>query len=404
MREFTPREFCVDCYKAMTSCICGDIQSVYHKTPITIIQHNRERTHPLGTVRIAKLALENVRVETFAPKEWRAARHAEDILRAIQEQGNGKRTALLYPGPDARLLSELEGDERPEHLVVLDGTWHHAKKLYCALGFLADLPKVLLAPEKPSEYRIRKEPSPESVSTIEAIYYALRELEPENTHLESLLEPFRALIDRQINQREGRQSIRRRVMKQKPDGLGWVPKALVDSYKDLVVCHLEYINEYLDSGKRCEVVVLLAIRPATGESFARYVTPYQNQLKDHHLERFELPLEIFNEASSRPESLRAWEQFLGPNAVPAIWSQNALDILHNLIPNPSNKTRDYLLLKGLYANATRTKPGHLLEAVQRHNLEVEDIGLSGRAARLLGNALAIVQFLRSLYFELRSID
>ena len=40
------------------------------------------------------------------------------------------RTALLFPGDDAKDLAQMPAEERPEHLVVLDGTWPQARGLY----------------------------------------------------------------------------------------------------------------------------------------------------------------------------------------------------------------------------------------------------------------------------------
>ena len=188
---------CLQCYKAQEQCICDEISDVEHKTLVTIIQHPRERTHPFGTARITRHALSKVWVETFGPKGVWAEERSAEIEEGIRKRGKGGLTALFYPSPDATLLSELIEEDKPTHIVVLDGTWNHAKKLYAGLPFLQQLPKVMLEPERPSEYQIRQEPAETYVSTIEAIYYALRQLEPQNKQLEALLHPFRELIARQ---------------------------------------------------------------------------------------------------------------------------------------------------------------------------------------------------------------
>ena len=50
------------------------------------------------------------------------------------------RTALLYPAAHARELSAMSADEHPRHLIVIDGTWFHAKKMLAAHPWLAALP------------------------------------------------------------------------------------------------------------------------------------------------------------------------------------------------------------------------------------------------------------------------
>ena len=49
-------------------------------------------------------------------------------------------------------------EERPQHLVVLDGTWFHAKKIYNAHHWLRELPHVRLTPSDPSVDSLYKGP------------------------------------------------------------------------------------------------------------------------------------------------------------------------------------------------------------------------------------------------------
>jgi DTW domain-containing protein YfiP len=105
--------------------------------------------------------------------------------------------ALLYPAAGARELATLPLEERPRHLVVIDGTWFHAKKIYDAHAFLRELPRVGLSPSEPSRYRVRRQPRRHCVATLEAIVYALRILEPQTRGLDRLLASFAAMVDRQ---------------------------------------------------------------------------------------------------------------------------------------------------------------------------------------------------------------
>ena len=106
-------------------------------------------------------------------------------------------SALLYPAAGAREITTLPADERPRHLVVIDGTWFHARKIYDAHQWLRDLPAVSLTPRAPSSYRIRREPQVWCVATIEAIVDALRILEPQTRGLDGLVRCFSAMVDRQ---------------------------------------------------------------------------------------------------------------------------------------------------------------------------------------------------------------
>jgi hypothetical protein len=83
-------------------------------------------------------------------------------------------------------------------LIVLDGTWANARKLLTANPALAALPRVSFQPQRPSDYGIRRQPAPFCVSTIEALAEVLAVLEPDGGPFERLLDPFRAMVERQL--------------------------------------------------------------------------------------------------------------------------------------------------------------------------------------------------------------
>ena len=182
------RASCYRCFKPRVACICGAIRPVDHRTGITILQHPRERFHALGTARIARLGLADARVEWCAP--WEDAGAVRDRLPSG--------AALLYPAPAARDLATLPPAEHPRHLVVIDGTWFLAKKIYDAHGWLHDLPHVALTPTRPSGYgTLRREPSAHCLATVEAIVDALRIIEPDTTGVDDLLAAFATMLERQ---------------------------------------------------------------------------------------------------------------------------------------------------------------------------------------------------------------
>lgn len=178
------RAQCYRCFKAAATCVCASIERVANQTGILVLQHPRERLHAIGTVRFARLGLSNVRVRTCVP--------GTDASMPLPP-----RTALLYPAPGAPDLATLPRSEHPRHLVILDGTWTHARKMYATQTWLHELPQVCLTPAEPSRYRLRREPRADYVATLEAIVAALRILEPETYGLDALLRSFAAMIDRQ---------------------------------------------------------------------------------------------------------------------------------------------------------------------------------------------------------------
>ena len=185
----TGRAMCYRCFKVAAACVCGDIQRVENRTGVIVLQHPRERRHPFGTARFARLGLERVELRVCSPKSPEALARASVLP---------PDTAFLYPSPGARDVEDIPPGERPAHIVVVDGTWQHAHSILHAAPWLRTLPCVRVTPRQPSEYRVRREPRAECLSTIEAIVATLRALEPDTQGLDGLLDAFRAMIDRQV--------------------------------------------------------------------------------------------------------------------------------------------------------------------------------------------------------------
>jgi len=183
-----PRPHCYTCFKPRVACICDAVALVDNRTGVTVLQHPRERFHPLGTVRIARLGLRRVRIVSCPPWEDCAA------VGASLPAGS----ALLYPSATARDLAALPRGQHPRHLVAIDGTWFLARKVYAAHAWLHALPHVALAPVGQSRYgSLRREPRPNYLATLEALVDALRILEPDTLGFDGLLAAFDTMIDRQ---------------------------------------------------------------------------------------------------------------------------------------------------------------------------------------------------------------
>jgi DTW domain-containing protein YfiP len=224
-----PRAVCYRCDKPMSTCVCARIPRVFNTTQVLVLQHPRERAHPIGTARFAKLGLAYSRVEVA----WDAAA-IEDEPPAWLPPG----AALLYPSPSAADLSTMAADELPQSLVVLDGTWHTARSLFRDKRWLQRLPQVRLSPTAPSRYRIRREPQEDYVSTIEAIVQALEVIEPKTQGFPELLAAFDSMIDDQLAH-IARRTGPRRDRKRRPLHERRTPRALIEAFDNLVVTYVE---------------------------------------------------------------------------------------------------------------------------------------------------------------------
>ncbi len=186
---------CPRCLRRRHACLCEHVPRVKNATQIYVLQHPRERLHPFGSVPIAVLGLEKIAVDVFGE----AYEHRRTWSRAVPDDA-----LLVFPGPTARDLAEIALERRPSCLVFIDGTWPHAKSMLKQSPALAALPQARLAPKAPSLYRIRREPKPHCMSTIEAIVRALEVLEAKAEGLGDLLDSFSRMIDRHLALRAAR--------------------------------------------------------------------------------------------------------------------------------------------------------------------------------------------------------
>lgn len=90
-------------------------------------------------------------------------------------------------------------EQEKTRLILLDGTWKKAYKMWQLSTNLHTLTTVKLPEDLQGHYTIRKAPSDNSLSTVEAGFYALSLLEPDND-FSPLLNAFDRMIEFQIAQ------------------------------------------------------------------------------------------------------------------------------------------------------------------------------------------------------------
>jgi tRNA-uridine aminocarboxypropyltransferase len=324
---------------------------VDNRTPVLILQHPRERTHPFGTVRLAALGLSRVEV---------LVDHAGRLRKDSSSLGSLEGSALLYPSPSARDITSLAPHEAPRRLIVIDGTWHQARTLYRDIPVLAGLPHVTLPGHLRSAFEIRRQPAIHCLSSIEAIVYALRALEPETPGLEQLLAAFATMQGQQLalprNAGRQRAPARKRASRA-------IPRSLIEGYASLVVAYAEStLDPNLKNRRR--LLCCTAERPATGERFYRLIK--QAGVTSEHFEYLGLDPSALGTGVT-PEEFRAdFAQFLRGGEHLAAWNQSTLD----LISQAAGLGRSGVALKGAYHNLKRFR-GSLEDIVAREGLVPE---------------------------------
>lgn len=370
------RPTCYRCFRPAQRCLCAKIPRVDNRTALLVVQHPRERSHPFGTARLLELSLGNLRVAV----DYKSRLRSDPTALALPE-GAG----LLYPHPQARDITRLASSERPSTLVVIDGTWHHARTLYRDIPALGALPHFTLPGDRRSNFRIRRQPHERCLSTLEASVFALQALEPDTPRLGELLEAFRTMVDEQleVTSRVGRKRAERRARASRA-----IPRALIEDYGSLIVAYGESVPDPTAPGRR-RLVSCAAERPASGERF--YAVLAEPSATAAHLAHMGLSPSELAGGLPRAEFERAWARFVRPHDVLGAWNQSTLDLLRDACTYPEKS----VLLKAAYFNLKRGQGG--LEDVVRHE-GLAPRGATGtlRAEQRLGNAVALARLLHRI--------
>ena len=310
---------CWRCRRPVRVCYCAAVQPIETRTRVVILQHPRESDVPINTARIAELSLSNstlhVGLDFATDRELRAALSNEAAP-----------PVLLYPSDDAKDLAK-EAPPGPVTLVVIDGTWWQASKLFKLNPFLHSLPRYGLAPTEESRYRIRKEPAAHCLSTIEALEAALTVLESRPGGFPELLKPFDTMVETQLDfvARENRPRHRRSAEpRQRPlvaPALGERPEALVVGYGEANAWPYGSPGIHVP-----EIVHWAAVRPATGERFEAYVVP-NGPLAPSFEAHSKLVAERIQSGESRADFAERLRAFLRSDDVLASWGFYASELL-----------------------------------------------------------------------------
>ena len=188
------RADCGECLRPVTVCWCPHLPSprLEVATKIIVLQHPGELKRNIRTCRMLELGLAPHCVSVKTGRKFPG--HHQDLSLALSHPA----TRLLYPGPGAQPLDSLHPSE-VSSLVILDGTWDQARKLYSHNPALQRLGKVSLSVCSPSQYVVRTQPNSSCLSTLEAGAHSLAILENRPEIVELLLAPLLAMCNFQIN-------------------------------------------------------------------------------------------------------------------------------------------------------------------------------------------------------------
>ena len=123
--ESNRREECEACLRPVTACWCSHVPSprVRTRTRVVVLQHPGEEKRNIRTCRMLELGLAEDCVKVVRGRKFPGKDTC--LAATLTDQG----TCLLYPGPDSTPLDTCD-PASVNTLVILDGTWDQARKLY----------------------------------------------------------------------------------------------------------------------------------------------------------------------------------------------------------------------------------------------------------------------------------
>lgn len=188
---------CTSCFKATQLCLCPYINEFDPGVKFVILMHPKEAYQMrTGTGRITKLTLRES--EIIVGVDFTENERLNALLKDEEYY-----PLMLYPGEDAKTAAELKPLDIKKKLLILviDATWAEAKKMVRLSTNLHTLNKISFRSGYRSNFRIKKQPKEECLSTIESCYYLIKELKEADVVSQDIdPQPLLSVFDKMVEQ------------------------------------------------------------------------------------------------------------------------------------------------------------------------------------------------------------
>lgn len=180
------RTYCSLCQRPQVSCICHLIYPTKNNVHVVVLQHPSEEKQSKGTVKLLSQSLASCQVliaEDFT--------NHTAFLDVLQKYHN--HIALLYPSEHAEVIEKNDDKSSLKNInciILLDGTWKKAYRIYMMNKVLQEMPHRLLPDDITGQYHIRKTKKQGALSTLEACCHGLAIMENDIEKYTGLLDQF----------------------------------------------------------------------------------------------------------------------------------------------------------------------------------------------------------------------
>ncbi|MFO1367639.1 MAG: DTW domain-containing protein [Marinagarivorans sp.] len=165
---------CELCLLAQSHCICEQTKATHCSVDWILLMHEDEVLKPTNTGRLVA-ALFPATTFVF---EWGRVHPPKELQKLISDPS--RLNLLVFPAEDALTPSCAQRQAAQNNqrltLILLDGTWKQARKMFNRTPWLAGLPSVSL-PLSSSQYALRKAAHEGCLSTAEAAIGLLDQLD-----------------------------------------------------------------------------------------------------------------------------------------------------------------------------------------------------------------------------------
>lgn len=180
--------------------MCSELKPFETQSRFIILMHPKEfKKEKVGTGRFTHLILKNSKVIVDVCFD-----ENQEFLKLLNDPEY--ESYMLYPGEKTINISAAKVDlgPRKSQFIVIDGTWACAKKMVKLTTLLHHVQRVSFVTDRRSEFKIKHQPTPECLSTVESIHQVLLDLnrcgiEATSGAEENLMDVFRKTVQQQMD-------------------------------------------------------------------------------------------------------------------------------------------------------------------------------------------------------------